>query len=82
MRENSTAEPTRKFAEKNYLFFSIPQTDENYVVIPRHSSEKRRYITIRFMTPDKIASDAVFNYMREQIFICLVCLYLMYITHG
>ncbi|MDE6848846.1 MAG: hypothetical protein K2J44_05825, partial [Ruminococcus sp.] len=58
MRENSTAEPTRKFAEKPYLFFSSPQTDENYMIIPRHSSEKRRYIPIGFMTPDKIASDA------------------------
>jgi len=58
MREKSTAEPTRKFAEKPYLFFSSPQTDENYMIIPRHSSEKRRYIPIGFMTPDKIASDA------------------------
>ena len=58
MRENSTAEPTRKSAEKSYLFFSSPQTNENYMIIPRHSSEKRRYIPIGFMTPDKIASDA------------------------
>ncbi len=58
MRANSTAEPTRKFAEKPYLFFSSPQTNENYMIIPRHSSEKRRYIPIGFMTPDKIASDS------------------------
>ncbi|MDE6036364.1 MAG: methylase [Ruminococcus sp.] len=58
MREKSTAEPTKKFAEKPYLFFSSPQTDENYMIIPRHSSEKRRYIPIGFMTPDNIASDS------------------------
>lgn len=40
MREKSTAEPTRKFAEKPYLFFSSPQTDENYMIIPRHRRKK------------------------------------------
>lgn len=58
MRENSTAAPTRKFAEKPYLFFSTPQTDENYMIIPRVSSERRRYIPIGFMTPDFIAADS------------------------
>ena len=58
MREKSTAEPTRKFAEKPYLFFSSPQTDENYMIIPRVSSERRQYIPIGFMTPDNIASDS------------------------
>ncbi len=57
-REKSTATPTRKFAEKPYLFFSSPQTDENYLIIPRVSSEKRKYIPIGFMTPDIIASDS------------------------
>ncbi len=57
-REKSTAAPTRKFAEKPYLFFSTPQTNENYLIVPRHSSENRRYIPIGFMTPEVIASDA------------------------
>ena len=57
-REKSSAAPTRKFAEKPYLFFSTPQTDETYMIIPRVSSERRRYIPIGFMTPDVIASDA------------------------
>ncbi len=57
-RENSTAEPTRKSAERPYLFFSTPQTDENYLIIPRHSSENRKYIPIGFMDPEVIASDA------------------------
>ena len=57
-RENSSAAPTRKLAEKPYLFFSTPQTNENYLIIPRHSSENRKYIPIGFMTPDVIASDA------------------------
>lgn len=57
-RENSSAAPTRKFAEKPYLFFSSPQTEEPYLIVPRHSSEKRKYIPIGFMSPEIIASDA------------------------
>lgn len=57
-RKKSSAAPTRKFAEKPYLFFSSPQTEEPYLLIPRHSSENRRYIPIGFMSPEVIASDA------------------------
>ena len=57
-REKSSAAPTRKSAERPFLFFSSPQTEETYIIIPRHSSEKRKYIPMGFMTPDNIASDA------------------------
>ena len=59
VREESSAEPTRKFAEKPYLFFSSPQTDSDYLIIPRVSSENRKYIPIGFMTSEYIASDSV-----------------------
>ena len=58
MREASSAAPTRKFAEKPYLFFSSPQTDCSYLIIPRVSSEKRKYIPIGFMQPEIIAADS------------------------
>lgn len=57
-REKSSAAPTRKSAEWPYKFFSSPQTDEPYLVIPRVSSERRRYIPIGYLTPDNIASDS------------------------
>ena len=57
-RLRSSAAPTRKAADTPYKFFSTPQTDEPYLIIPRHSSVNRRYIPIGFMTPDIIASDA------------------------
>lgn len=57
-REKSTAAPTRKSAEKSYRFFSTPQTNEPYLIIPRVSSERRKYIPIGFMTPDVIAADS------------------------
>lgn len=58
-RAASTAAPTRKKAEEPHLFFSMPQTDEPYLIIPRHSSERRSYIPIAFEDPSNIASDAV-----------------------
>lgn len=57
-RGKSSAAPTRKSSEKPYLFFSTPQTSETYLIIPRVSSERRRYIPIGFMSPDVIAADS------------------------
>ena len=59
MRAASTAAPTRAAANKPGLFFSMPQTDSTYLVIPRVSSEKRRYIPIGFMPPEIIAADSL-----------------------
>ena len=59
MRLQSTAAPTRAMAEKPYLFFSTPQTDNNYLCIPEVSSERRRYIPIGFMDKSIIASNTV-----------------------
>ena len=58
-RENSTAKPTREKASTPHLFFFAPQSDSTYLVVPRHSSERRRYIPIGFMPPQVISSDAV-----------------------
>ena len=35
----------------------MPET--TYILVPRHSSENRRYIPIGFLTPDILTSDAV-----------------------
>ena len=59
MRANSTAAPTRVAADKPHLFFSMPQTNESYLVIPRVSSERRRYIPVGFMSPEIIAADSL-----------------------
>lgn len=57
-RLKSSAAPTRKSADTPYKFFSTPQTDETYLIIPRVSSERRKYIPIGFMTSDVIAADS------------------------
>lgn len=59
-REQSTREATRKLAETPYLFGEIRQPDNNYLVIPRVSSEKRRYIPISVVKKEVICSDATF----------------------
>lgn len=59
-RLSSKAESTRKFANTPTLFAQITQpVGKNYLLIPRVSSEKRKYIPIGFMDGDAIASDAV-----------------------
>lgn len=59
MREQSTREATKKLADVPMLFGEIRQPNTDYVVIPRVSSERRKYIPIGFLNPDYIASDAV-----------------------
>lgn len=59
MRKASSAAPTRAFADKPYLFFSSPQTDNNYLCIPEVSSERRKYIPIGFMDKSIIAANTV-----------------------
>ena len=57
MRLASSAEPTRKMAEKPFLFFSTPPLDGHYLLLPEVSSERRAYIPIGFMEPGVIAAN-------------------------
>lgn len=59
MRESSKRVSTQRLAEKSYLFGEIRQPDNDYMIIPRVSSENRRYIPIDFVDRNIIASDAV-----------------------
>ena len=59
MREQSNREATKKLADVPTLFGEIRQPTTDYVVVPRVSSERRKYIPIGFLNPDFIASDAV-----------------------
>ena len=58
-RANSKAAATRKFADTPTLFCQIAQPDTDYLIVPRVSSERRRYVPIGFASPEIIASDAV-----------------------
>ncbi|HEL1887708.1 TPA: DNA methyltransferase [Streptococcus suis] len=58
-RESSNRASTRKLADTPYLFGEIRQPESEYLIVPKVSSERRRYIPIGFMTPEKLASDLV-----------------------
>jgi hypothetical protein len=50
---------TRESANTPSLFQEIRQTDKEYILVPRVSSERRKYIPIGFVTPDIITNDSV-----------------------
>lgn len=58
LRESSNREATRKLADIPMLFGEIRQPDVDYLLVPKTSSENRRYIPIGFYSPDIISSDA------------------------
>lgn len=57
-RESSNRASTRALADTPYLFGEIRQPEEEYILVPRHSSERRRYIPLGFMSPEIICGDA------------------------
>lgn len=58
-RSSSKRESTKKLADIPYLFGEIRQPEGDYLLVPRVSSENRRYIPMGFMGADDLASDAV-----------------------
>ena len=58
IRSNSTREATKKLAQIPHLFGEIRQPKGNYLLIPRHSSQNRRYIPIGYLDANTIAGDA------------------------
>ena len=59
-REASKKAATRKKANTPTLFDDVRCSSENFVVIPKVSSEAREYVPIGFLTPDTIAGDKLF----------------------
>lgn len=57
-RLKSPVDRIQKTADKPYLFTQNRQPETDYLLIPRVSSESRRYIPVGFMPSTVIASDA------------------------
>ena len=57
-RLKSQKAATRKWADKAWLFTENRQPDTDYLIVPRVSGERRKYIPMGFMPPEIIASDA------------------------
>ena len=58
-RLSSTKEATRKSAETPTLFQEIRQPDSDFLIVPRVSSENRRYVPMGFEHCDVIVNDAI-----------------------
>lgn len=59
-RASSSRGSTKKLADVPLQYGTTNVPSGDYIIIPKTSSEKRRYIPMGFMTPDVICSDAVF----------------------
>ncbi|MGO9242532.1 MAG: class I SAM-dependent DNA methyltransferase [Bryobacteraceae bacterium] len=57
-RSASRREATRRLAGYPTLFGEIRQPASEFVLVPRHSSEARRYIPLTYFTPNYVPSDS------------------------
>ncbi|MCA8832039.1 class I SAM-dependent DNA methyltransferase [Hymenobacter pini] len=57
-RLDSSKADTVRMAQYPTLFGQTRQPKNNYLLIPRHSSENRRYVPFGFFTPDVILGDS------------------------
>lgn len=58
LRSESSRIATRKLAAFPTLFGEIRQPKNDFILVPRHSSESRPYIPMGFFSPDSIVSDS------------------------
>ena len=54
----STRAATRKLSDAPQLFGEIRQPETPYIIVPRHSSERRSYIPMGFLDADVICGDS------------------------
>lgn len=64
----SKAASTRKFADIPMLFAARRQPTTNYLLIPKVSSERRRYIPIGYMNSETIVTDLAFSVPDANLF--------------
>ena len=57
-RESSNRPQTLKLAQTPWLFGEIRQPDTNMLVVPKVSSERRRYIPVAFISPETIVNGS------------------------
>ena len=58
MRLASSKIPTQKWADFPTLFTENRQPISDYIIVPRHSSENRKYIPLGFLNCDSIVADS------------------------
>ena len=68
-RLSSNREATKKLAEKPMLFGEIRQPNSQYIIIPKVSSENRKYIPIGILEPTTITSGSALIIPNANLFI-------------
>ena len=56
----SPKKATQISADTPMLFQEVRHVEDDYIIVPRHSSENRRYIPFGFVSPEIVVNDAVF----------------------
>lgn len=68
-RSNSKGQSVNSKASTPMLFGDIRQpTGENYLLIPRHSSERRKYIPIGFIDQSTILADSAYGLPNASLY--------------
>ncbi|MGB2580576.1 MAG: type IIL restriction-modification enzyme MmeI, partial [Minisyncoccia bacterium] len=67
-RLKSTADTTRKLAATPTVFCQLAQPEDDYLLVPRVSSERRKYIPIGFVSKELIANDQVLTVAGASIY--------------
>lgn len=60
IRENSSADRIKNMANYPYLFCQDRQPESDYLVFPQHTTSKRKYIPIGFMSKDIVVGNACY----------------------
>ena len=79
-RLESKAVSTQKFATTPTLFCQIAQPDTDYLLVPRVSSERRKYIPIGFICKNIIGNDAVLLIPNATLYLFGILTSEMHIT--
>jgi hypothetical protein len=64
----SPKKATQVNADTPMLFQEIRHPDSDYIIVPRHSSENRRYIPFGFVSSDIVVNDAVFIIPNSSLY--------------
>ncbi|MFK7906947.1 MAG: class I SAM-dependent DNA methyltransferase, partial [Chitinophagales bacterium] len=80
MRLKSKKAATRKWADFPTLFIEERQPKTEYILIPRVSSENRKYIPIGYLSKDIIVSDGAISLPTSSVYILGMLTSIMHMT--
>lgn len=79
-RENSSRNATKKLAEFPYLFGEIRQPDNDFIAIPKVSSERRKYVPICICKKDFIANGSTLLVPTSDLYCFGILTSIMHMT--